>query len=370
MSKTLLGAAALTGFMTIAGASAHAAETPFNPRPQGAPGACYADKRFPAVYAPSTREIIVQDASVQPVVSQAQFRSVKRQVLVRAPAVEYVARAPVYETRDISIMTRPGYERLVVEPASYETVTETVVTRPAEQVWREGELPGAVARRRHPVSHITYSLFETPAETMTVERRTATKPAQVKTIFEEPVYQTVSTQVMVEAGRIEQRHTPAMFETVEIHEFIAPGELSYNQTSAETRSVDVEVLLEPARHEWVEVLCEHEATPALVARLQSVLRVRGMYEGEIDGVFGPKTARAIARFQEQNGIAHYGNLTMAAVNMLEKDASVLVGVDPALAGGANERETTVATRSSDVPAELRGSRRRSAVSVFMRMRRR
>lgn len=55
---------------------------------------------------------------------------------------------------------------------------------------------------------------------------------------------------------------------------------------------------------------------AQVRQIQQQLQKQGFYKGRIDGVMGPETRQAIARFQQQNGMQATGNLdqqTLAAL---------------------------------------------------------
>jgi peptidoglycan hydrolase-like protein with peptidoglycan-binding domain len=47
-----------------------------------------------------------------------------------------------------------------------------------------------------------------------------------------------------------------------------------------------------------------------VAAAQERLSKQGYYRGQIDGVFGAETSRAIMRFQGEHGLRETGNLTM------------------------------------------------------------
>ena len=50
------------------------------------------------------------------------------------------------------------------------------------------------------------------------------------------------------------------------------------------------------------------AQSAKVAALQVALRANGLYKGEVDGISGPMTRRAIVRFQRRNGIRATGKV--------------------------------------------------------------
>jgi hypothetical protein len=57
-------------------------------------------------------------------------------------------------------------------------------------------------------------------------------------------------------------------------------------------------------------------TDSLVVAAQQRLTQQGYYRGEIDGVSGPRTRRAIARYQSRHGLRVTGNLTTATLRAL------------------------------------------------------
>jgi len=70
-----------------------------------------------------------------------------------------------------------------------------------------------------------------------------------------------------------------------------------------------------------------------VMDLQRQLKMRGLYEGEIDGVAGPPTAEAIKQFQGQRGMEPTGVIDRRALSGL--------GVQPSGRGAAEVREPAV-----------------------------
>ena len=66
-------------------------------------------------------------------------------------------------------------------------------------------------------------------------------------------------------------------------------------------TVTRQVVVEPERTVWKSILCETNTTPALLKRVQGALLARGYNPGPIDGRFGSRTQAAIDRFQVANG---------------------------------------------------------------------
>ena len=88
---------------------------------------------------------------------------------------------------------------------------------------------------------------------------------------------------------------------------------------------------------------DHHATPhAAVSRertmeMQRSLASRNLYQGKVDGVWGPKTESALRNFQTQNGLEATGTLdTRSAVALgMEADKQTVSGTDATQAAPQN-----------------------------------
>lgn len=74
----------------------------------------------------------------------------------------------------------------------------------------------------------------------------------------------------------------------------------------------------PERFGWVKVLCDTDATPDRVRRIQSRLRAHGDYSGEDTGRYDQATADAVARFQQGEHIDHGGYLSLQTVEAIDR----------------------------------------------------
>lgn len=85
----------------------------------------------------------------------------------------------------------------------------------------------------------------------------------------------------------------------------------------------------------------------MVKQAQQILQRDGLYRGRIDGILGPETRRAIARFQRQNGLRVTANLdqrTMASL-MGGGTAGYGAGTPPRM----HRHMTTGQTRTGQAP---------------------
>jgi len=108
---------------------------------------------------------------------------------------------------------------------------------------------------------------------------------------------------------------PAGWRTRRIKEMVEPARGIRVEVPAEYRTERHEVLAQPGRVEVRAVLCETNATPALVVELQRNLKRAGFDPGPVDGVFGPGTAEALQAFQLRRGYA-VGGVTQETAEAL------------------------------------------------------
>jgi hypothetical protein len=76
-------------------------------------------------------------------------------------------------------------------------------------------------------------------------------------------------------------------------------------------------LIAPEREGWVRVLCDADATPTRIRRLQRRLHADGDYAGEVSGRYDEATASAVHRFQVRRHIAHGGFLSLRTMEAIE-----------------------------------------------------
>jgi peptidoglycan hydrolase-like protein with peptidoglycan-binding domain len=69
------------------------------------------------------------------------------------------------------------------------------------------------------------------------------------------------------------------------------------------------------RIEWQSVLCETNASPAVIRSMQQALRQAGRYSGKIDGKLNAGTLAAVRSFQQAKGLPT-GHLTMETLQVL------------------------------------------------------
>lgn len=73
----------------------------------------------------------------------------------------------------------------------------------------------------------------------------------------------------------------------------------------------------PDRFGWIRVLCDSDATPARIGRLQRELHEQGDYRGEFTGRYDARTAEAVSSFQTRRHIRHGGYLSLETLQALD-----------------------------------------------------
>jgi len=71
-----------------------------------------------------------------------------------------------------------------------------------------------------------------------------------------------------------------------------------------------------------------------VRQAQQQLKAQGLYNGPVDGLVGPNMQRALARYQQQNGVRQTGTLDEQTVARLNTNTGPVVGANTPSAGTA------------------------------------
>lgn len=259
------------------------------------------------------------------VVVPAQFERRVESVL-RTPAGEKTVRKPArYATVEREVELPAGQRRVVVEPAQYETVSESVLVRPARtrtitapgeyrQVEQRIPLRQGAALKPNPDSG-ELCVVEAPVEYRIETRRELVKAGESRVVEEPAVYRRVERRRLVREARTELVERPARTVRRRERVLVEPESVVTEPTPAVYEDVVHLVQVAPARNQWRSVLCETNATPALLGRVQAALKAAGHDPGRTDGRWTARSTRAIQAFQAGAGLAPAG-LTMETLERL------------------------------------------------------
>ena len=216
-----------------------------------------------------------------------------------------------------------------------DTVMAITVGEP-RLVWRPGRNLSGISRV-DPTTGQIYCLVEEPGQTVTITKRVLREPARVTATQVPPQFTTITKQVLVDPGGVEEVPVPPQFRTLTVQQLVRPADATPSMVPAQSRQIATNVVRAPERYEWVNVLCDTNATPQAISQLQGALQARGYYTGQVDGILGPQTASALERFQRDNGISHLGIITVETLRMLGiggvVPSSISAAPAPTLMGG-------------------------------------
>lgn len=319
-------------------------------------GSCFQEYFTPAEYKTESRRIMTREASEKIVVVPAQFEPAEERVVVKE-----------------------AYTRSVDIPATYRSESESVLVEAARSVWKKGR--GPIERIDNSSGEIM-CLVEIPARYETLTKTVLDKPASTKTVDVPAVYKTskisrlvnpatesrvavsaefdtISTKVKVAdagffwlkkgesanadalaSGRevclVEQKaqtrtvkkevietpatttviEIPAQYETIKVSRLVEPASESRTSVPARTKTVTRQIQTSPSTMEWRQILCETNTTPALITTIQRALKREGYNPGSVDGVIGKATLVALEEYQTKENLDR-GGLTYQTLQSLK-----------------------------------------------------
>jgi len=325
------------------------------------PGSCFTEYFIDTEYETRTRRVLVKEASEKITIVPAEFETVEERVEIKEASTEVVDVPAVYRTETESVLVEPSrnvwqhcglVERtdatageimcLVKVPERYETLTKTVLDKPAAT--KTVSIPAVfktikIEKLVTPAKEVRE---EVPAEYETVSRRVkisdpvffwlakdaeadakAKPTGRVVCLDERPAEMyTIERQVVAEKATAVAEAQAASYETVAVEELVSPASERRIVIPARTRTVTSRVETSPGQLEWKQVLCEVDMTKETIVSIQSALQREGFNPGGIDGIIGRATLDAMERFQSEKGLGR-GGITLEALEQLEVKAASL-----------------------------------------------
>ncbi|MDH3526055.1 MAG: peptidoglycan-binding protein [Gammaproteobacteria bacterium] len=306
----------------------------------------------------------------------AQYKTETEKLLKTAASEEIITSEPAFEWVEEKVLVKEASEKIVEVPAQYDVITEKVLESPAYTTWKKGrglnekvdnatgeimclvEVPAKykTIEKRVLKSPVNIKKVEIPAEYTTVKVKKLVKPAQEKRVAipaeyqtvekrmkvsdarlswiqagvsgegkatgktlclaEIPAkYQTITKQVVKEKASIKKVEVPATVKTMRMSKLVSPATEKRIPIPAKYEIVPKRTKVSSAKLEWRPVLCETNTTKDLVLQIQRALQKAGFNPGNIDGVIGSATLRAIDSYQRKNNLAH-GGLTLQTIEKL------------------------------------------------------
>ena len=294
--------------------------------PNAHPGQCFARVLTPEVYETITDRVIDTPEKTELSIVPAEWRWEEKTILVKEAYVEYIVVPGTWRTISVgggygpggpggppggygpggpggpggygpgggdyggAIIVKPGYTKLQVIPATYETVTERVLVREAYTVWKPGKglagtpgytggpsgyaatLPPPVVDGRPYYGPTKVSptgellcLVEVPAEYKTITKTVLRTPARTVEVQVPPEYKGYTKQVVDVAAHVEKREFPAVYDKIRIQVLVRPETVTSVTIPATYKVVEKKRLVGGGKLEWREVICDDKLVGPLPA---------------------------------------------------------------------------------------------------------
>jgi hypothetical protein len=333
-------------------------ELPEDVRRNAKPGECYARLLLAPQSEIYNEQVLVTPERVEKRVLPPQYRMVEKDVLVKPERVERRVIPAVVTTRMETEVVKEAYFREEVIPARYEVRVEQVMVSPARQEWvkTEGEpldAPLVTPGDHRPVRYredgylawpgkepqrvetdqegrryledgnppLVWCLKDIPAEYRSEKRKVMVEPERVRRVEVPAVTRQVKRQVVERPERVEEYTVPAVYERRQVKEVVAEEQVKTYTVPPVYKNVEKTRITGRAEGVWRQVLCDRNASPKLIMKVQKALAAKGYNPGAPDGNLGPQTVAAMQKFQADNDLPQ-GQVSIEAVQAL--------GIDPVI----------------------------------------
>ncbi len=287
--------------------------------PNALPGHCYARVFIPATYQQQIEQVLVKEAATRIEVVEPVFDWMEETQLVREASTRIEVIPAKYRTVTEQVLVKPESTRLVATPAEYQTISEEVIDEPAQSVWKRGSqyLDGALQTKTDLSTGEVMCLTEIPATYKTITRTVLVKPASVSEVVVPAEYNTITRTVVSEAASTVEVPVPAQYNTVRVLKQVQPASTFEIEIPAEYDTITHEVKASDELIEWREVLCDVNMTNNLVSELQRALHREGYFDSPVDGIYRELTQRGVNRYARSTNLPFGSNyVTLEVANAL------------------------------------------------------
>ncbi|WP_428310765.1 peptidoglycan-binding domain-containing protein [Hydrocarboniphaga sp.] len=270
--------------------------------PRAQPGECWAQLVQPARYQRKTESVLKTPAGERVQTVPARYQWVEKTEIRPAGKRRVVTRAAEYEVSEEQVLVRPAGSHDKVRPAQYKTIEERVVTR-----------TGTVLKP-DPVSGEMCAV-EGPVEFQIVKRKLLVEPARSEPVEQPAVYKTVRHRKLITPAETKLVDAPERSIKRRVRELVEPARQIRIPTPPVYEDVVRVIEVAPARNQWVSVVCDTNATPQLLRRVQQALASEGFNPGATDGRWNSRSGQALRAYQDSKGLTQ-GGLTVETLQAL------------------------------------------------------
>jgi len=317
------------------------------------PGACYSRLLIPPKFDTYTDHVVTRQARTETRTVPEVAQMAEKDVMVQPARTVRHTVAAVTHTEMATEVVRPATVRDEAVPAQYETRIQHVMVSPERQEWvksagyatgaalvtpgdhepvryrADGTLtwPGKDGNAVIPASEQTaeylrrgsaqpiWCLQVIPAVYRDQQVRVEVTPATVRRVEVPAVTRQVSHVVVDVPEHVVEETVPPVFEKRRVKEVITPAHTETVEVPAVAHDETRTRVTDEARPVWREVLCQKNASPAVIADIQKALAAKGYDPGAIDGHIGSKTVSAMQKFEADNNLPQ-GQISIEAVKLL------------------------------------------------------
>lgn len=281
--------------------------------PEAKPGECYAKVLVPAKFEDQLETVVKREASEKVTVVPATYRWVEEKVQIREASETFVVTPASYRWVKQRIMIEP--QIVVHEPvaAVYQPVTETILDRPAQNIWKRS--CGPLQTVEHMTGEVLCLVTE-PASFQSITRYIVSEPASTRQVIMPAVIKTIRKQVIDRPAQVTKVAVDAVYETVRVKKLVTPARVERVPVPAEFQVVNRRAMVSPSRLSWVRALCQTDINNSMVVRLQRELANRGYDPGDVNGVLNSTTLSAVDAFQQKEKLAS-GAITLETLVALQ-----------------------------------------------------
>lgn len=270
------------------------------------PGQCYAQLLIAPEFETYRERVLIEpERTVETVVPAKTRILVDEEVVEPARVVEEVIPAQYEERREYVMVSPPREEwsknhgiatgAALVTPVEHRPVryrADGTLTWPGKTPVDVRTNDDTAYYLKKGSAQTIYCLEAVPGEYKPVRRKVEIAPETVRRVEIPAKVKKVKRTVVDQEQQVVRTVVPAVYDEVE--------------KSRQTRDP------EPV---WRSVLCEKNASPALIRDVQQALRQKGYDPGPIDGQLGSQTVSAMQKFQADKGLAQ-GQISLEAVEAL------------------------------------------------------
>ncbi|MBP5981603.1 MAG: peptidoglycan-binding protein [Halomonas sp.] len=272
------------------------------------PGQCWAVGAINPRPKIDTVEIQIKDQQATIDVTPAEIAQGFKRVETREGTLTYRIEPPTYRTVEERVMTRPPVERFEVVPAVFEEQQRTVVV---EEGRRSLESCSAGGNS----TNMSFCMQEHPAREERVSIQVMVQPETTRVVVEPAEYTTITRQVIDKPARVIEVWNEADEAMVPTQDIVSPARTSQSIIPAQVRMLERIDYQGAPQLQMRQAVCDPDITPVLVEQIQTALRQYGFNPGSVDGRMGPRTLEALSAFQNHRGLVQAG-LTLESLENL------------------------------------------------------